>query len=75
MQSACPATEHSVHQSATVGAIGDIHLMLRNTEVVEVSAVTSLRNLARVLGNTSAVVSDLASVIPNEEEETINAVR
>ena len=59
----------------TLVAVGDLHLALEDENTLEPQAATFLANISGVLRGADAVVTNLASSVPNEEASNVEILR
>ena len=56
-------------------AIGDLHLLLTKQSQITPHVVSYLTNLSSIAQTADAVVTNLASEMPNEDQETVNVLK
>lgn len=59
----------------TLVAVGDLHLALEEENTLEPQAATFLANISGVLRGADAVITNLASSVPDEEASSVDILR
>jgi len=78
LQSWCPPVNFSSLETdflVTLVAVGDLHLALEDENTLEPQAATFLTNISGVLRGADAVITNLASSVPDEEASSVDILR
>ena len=77
VQSFCPPVNQSSDSDAltTLAVVGVLHLALAGESVLDPRVIHYLDNVSTVFANTDAVVAHLASMVHNNNPQTVEIIR